>query len=268
MSIFIYGLRDPRTQELRYVGKTDKLLSTRLSQHISEAKKISKKAHRHKWILQVLKDGLKPIIEPLEETDDQNWEEAERRWIARFREQGVRLTNMTDGGEGPVGRKLSPEQIELIRKVNLGNKHGLGYRHTEETKRKMSESKKGKPRTCPLLPVTDETRKKLSEAGRGRKLSEETKQKIAESKKGKPRSEETREKLRKANLGKRYSDEVKKRVGESHKNPSAETRKKLSEALKGNQRALGLKHSEETKKKISEASKRSWEKRKGKPDED
>ena len=61
--------------------------------------------------------------------------------------------------------------------------------------------------------------------------------------------------LHKANL----SDETKNRMSEAHKNPSAETRQKISESKKGNQCALGHHCSAETRAKLSEAKKgRHW----------
>ena len=56
---------------------------------------------------------------------------------------------------------------------------------SDETRKKMSESKKG--RTSPRKGVTlsAETRKKMSEAKKGKKLSEEHRKKISEAKKGK-----------------------------------------------------------------------------------
>lgn len=52
---------------------------------------------------------------------------------------------------------LSP--IENSRKSNLGNKYSLGVKHTEETRRKMSEAHKGKPKSL-------EWRKKISESNK------------------------------------------------------------------------------------------------------
>ena len=54
------------------------------------------------------------------------------------------------------GRKHTPEQIEKIRKSNIGKKRSL------EARRKMSIAKKN---------MSEETRKKISEAGKGRKQS-------------------------------------------------------------------------------------------------
>jgi len=86
---------------------------------------------------------------------------------------------------------------------------------------------------------SEETRKKLSKAGKGKKRSEETKQKMSKAFSGKYVSEETREKLRQAGLGKKLSPEtIRKRQ---------ETRRKNYE--KGPKRVL----SEESKRKISQS---------------
>lgn len=59
-----------------------------------------------------------------------------------------------------------------------GNKHHLSKHHSEETKKKIAEKLKGKK-------LSEETKGKISEVKKGRKLSEETKKKISNSKKGK-----------------------------------------------------------------------------------
>lgn len=76
--------------------------------------------------------------------------------------------------------------------------HNKGKKHSEETKRKMSESRKG------------------------RTFSEETIQKIRESNIGQKRSEEARKKMSKAHSGKTLTEEHKKNIG-----------KASSKALKG-----------------------------------
>ena len=76
--------------------------------------------------------------------------------------------------------------------------------------------------------------------GGGRNVSAETREKLSKVNKGRSRSPETLEKMRQANLGKKHSREstlkmiaTKKR---NNKPVSLETRKKLSEALKGKKR--------------------------------
>ena len=110
--------------------------------------------------------------------------------------------------------------------------------------------------------MSEETRRKKSEALKGRVFSEESRRKMSESKKGKKRkpfSEETRRKLSEAKKGqpspmkgRTLSEETRKKISAAAKNISDETRKKRSEALKGKQR------SEESRIKMSEAAKRRW----------
>lgn len=81
----------------------------------------------------------------------------------------------------------------------------------------------------------------------GIKHSEEAKKKMSDAKKGKKHSEEHKQKLSETHKGKQL------RLGCKH---SEETKKKMSEARKGENNGMyGKKHSEETKKKISEAQK-------------
>lgn len=66
--------------------------------------------------------------------------------------------------------------------------HRKGEQHSVESRRKMSESKKG----CIF---SEEHRRNLSEARKGKHHSEETKQKMRESHKGRTFSEESRRKM-------------------------------------------------------------------------
>lgn len=81
---------------------------------------------------------------------------------------------------------------------------------SEETKRKMSEVGKGKIKT-------EEHRKRLSEAKKGCIISEETRTKISISNTGKVRSEETKAKISKIHKGKQVSDETKLKMSISRK---------------------------------------------------
>lgn len=62
--------------------------------------------------------------------------------------------------------------------------HNIGKTYSDETRKKMSEAAKGKKKK----PFSEEHRKHLSESGKGRhyKLSEETKKRISEARKGVP----------------------------------------------------------------------------------
>jgi hypothetical protein len=82
---------------------------------------------------------------------------------------------------------------------------------TEETRRKMSEAKKGKPSNHKGKHPSEETKRRISEANKGKpsnhkgkKHSEEAKRKMAEAHKGKKHSEEARRKISEANKGKHW----------------------------------------------------------------
>ena len=104
---------------------------------------------------------------------------------------------------------------------------------------------------------SEETRRKMSEAGRRRTNSEESRRKLSVARKGKTTSEETKRKIGEANKGKTHSEESRRKLSEAHKGKthSEESRRKMSEAQKGNTKMLGKTHSEETKRKIGEANK-------------
>ena len=68
---------------------------------------------------------------------------------------------------------------------------------SDETRRKMSEALKGKPRS-------KEIRRKISEAHKGKTHSEKSRRNMSESQKGKTFSEETKRKLSEANKGRKW----------------------------------------------------------------
>ncbi|MCR4300616.1 MAG: NUMOD3 domain-containing DNA-binding protein [Sulfuricaulis sp.] len=97
---------------------------------------------------------------------------------------------------------------------------------------------------------SDETKRKIGAANRGRVLSDETKRKIAAANKGRVASSEHRQKISDAGKGRLFSPASRLKMSLSQKGKliSAETRHKLSEAGKGHI------HSAETRRKMSEAS--------------
>jgi hypothetical protein len=96
VSVEIYGLYDPDSGELRYVGKA-KNASERLKRHILER-------HRSRpvncWVRSLVLVGKAPKMLVLEVVPADRWEEAERRLIAEHRKIG-KLLNVADGGAMP-----------------------------------------------------------------------------------------------------------------------------------------------------------------------
>ena len=87
------------------------------------------------------------------------------------------------------------------------------------------------------MPCSEETKRKISEANKGRHHSEETKRKMSEVHKGKkckPRSDEWRRKQSEAHKGQHLSEEHRRKLSEINKRPkSEEWKKKMSEIMKG-----------------------------------
>ena len=106
--------------------------------------------------------------------------------------------------------------------------------------------------------VSEETRRRMSESRKDRIFSDETKRKISESNRGKKRSEETKRKLSKAAFNRLpVSEETKRKMSKSGKGrkTSPETKRKLSKASGGkNNHNYGKHHSEKIKQLISKAS--------------
>ena len=83
--------------------------------------------------------------------------------------------------------------------------------------------------------LSEETRKKMSESQKGKKLSEETRKKISKSSMGKHLSEETKEKIRVASIGRQCSEDFKKKMSELKKGERHHNAKKIAQYdLNGN----------------------------------
>lgn len=106
----------------------------------------------------------------------------------------------------------------------------------------------------------------------GKTHSKETKEKISKTKKeqhivssgfgGHKHTEESKRKISESGKGKKYTEETKRKISEHKKNPSAETRRKMSEAAKLRHKLNPIvpwnkgKHwSDEMKEKLSKAAK-------------
>jgi len=118
--VYIYGLIDPRNEQIlenvRYVGKTKRPVWKRLCKHVQDSK--TGIAPIHKWIRKLKNDGFRPVYIILEKSDEINWKESEKKYIALLRKSN-RLLNVTDGGEAE-GNYCHPS-IELYCYNENGN---------------------------------------------------------------------------------------------------------------------------------------------------
>ncbi len=192
-------------------------LKRRLTSHM----KPNPTAYSGKWVHSILAKGKIPIIRLIEQVGN-NWPERERHWIAHYRDMGCKLTNLVEGGRGPDGyahtecakQKISDALRKRIRDPESSARIAktlTGHATSEETRKKISDATKlhfqsderkskqsaalkkfsaseaGKIHIANMVknrpPISDATRKKLSEAGKARYASPEERAKRSESQK-------------------------------------------------------------------------------------
>lgn len=144
--MFIYGLIDPRTNALRYVGESYRP-KRRLGEHVALAR-ISPNNRRRvvRWVRSLLKVQMLPLLEILEEVPDEAANDAERFWIASLRAAGAQLLNMATGGEG--GGPLTEAARQKLRQRTFSAEHrakiGAASRlRTSPRFRALNESRRG-----------------------------------------------------------------------------------------------------------------------------
>lgn len=140
--IYIYTLADPRTGEIRYIGKTNNL-TTRYRHHLNKRRY----THAGNWIYSLSTQNLYPIIEQLDVVDREYWRETEKYWISQFKTWGFKLTNFHEGGEGNGGGHKLKHVTQLGRKASLETriKQSLSQKardHSYKQGRKISEQAK------------------------------------------------------------------------------------------------------------------------------
>jgi len=151
----IYGLKDPNTNEIRYVGKTELPLEKRLYYHIWDLKRCTNK-HKINWFNKLLSNNEKPIIFLIEEVNFNIWKQKEKYWINEMRKNGCDLVNYTDGGEGYTSEWLkklwqNKEYRDFHTNRVTGDKNPFfGKTHSEETKNilRVKCPKRGKEHGC------------------------------------------------------------------------------------------------------------------------
>ncbi len=246
-----------------YIGQTVKNLNYRIMEHLSKVKHNFNRGIFHNALR---KHGIQSFewstIDIADSGDILN--EKEIYWISYLNSKIPNGYNLTDGGNGGSGHKLSEE---TKRKMSETHK---GKIQSEEHKRKISEANKGKPARNKGKHLSEEQRKHLSEItkgvekpwlkgkpgpNKGKKFSEEYKRKLSESHKGKPSGRK----------GKHHSEESKRKISENHvgntgRHLSEENKRRIGEA---NSKSLKGKYAtEETRRKMGESQKLHWQNRK------
>jgi hypothetical protein len=116
-----------------------------------------------------------------------------------------------------------------------------GEKHSEETKRKISESlkkancdtrfKKGHTNYWLGKHLPQETKDKISAAHKGKTLSREHVDKVSQALKGRVRPKEVIEKIRSSNLGRKRSEETRKKMSDFQKARMQKPEERLKRSL-------------------------------------
>lgn len=129
-------------------------------------------------------------------TDEENLLEVEQIWMDYYSSYDAsKGYNISAYAEGAGGYIVSEETKEKIRNWHTGRKS------TEETKKKLSEQRKGENNNFYGKHHTEEAKKKISEAKKGKKVSEKTLKALREYGGKKSYTEETYQKLKKSHQG-------------------------------------------------------------------
>lgn len=111
--IYIYGLKCPIAGVIRYVGKSIQP-ELRAAQHVRDCMRLHH--HTARWVRTLRAVGLEPESCV---TDDENWRDIERAFIAGAEERGWKLTNSTEGGEGFASLPIGDARMREKRSTSL-----------------------------------------------------------------------------------------------------------------------------------------------------
>lgn len=164
--------------------------------------------------------------------DEETANECEINMIKNLRDAGFELYNVSNGGKAAFkGMHLSEEHKKKISESNKGrppttmspegkkrlinslkgNKNALGYRHSKETRQKISSSLTGKKRA----PFTTEHKEHIGESRKGKPLSDAQKdqlERLHKSNVGRKMPQSAIEALIKRNLGHVVTEETRKKT--------------------------------------------------------
>ena len=128
---------------------------------------------------------------------------AEIEKINQLRTLGVALVNLTDGGEGITGLKHSEESKRLMSQKLKGRSR----KHTPESIEKIRQANTG-------VVFSDERKEKLRQKALGRKMLPHVREALKERMKSFKQSEKTKEHLRQVNIGRKHTPEALAKMSE------------------------------------------------------
>ena len=185
----VYALCDPSSFiagglscDVRYIGKTDKQPDERLSIHLKEAREGNRR-HVYCWIRTLFRARLLPRLRVLKIVPQALGAEAEIDAIRLFRLAGSRLTNLTDGGDGISGLKMSPEARAKMAEAKRGKRQSPEHIAAKSVATKKTwqdpEMRRRRIRGMCGRVVTKATRAKISAAHTGMRCPDERRRRIS-----------------------------------------------------------------------------------------
>jgi hypothetical protein len=255
----IYGVADPRTGDIRYIGQTKNVKARRKS-HISGSCS-GKTLPVSRWERKLRQEGVLPTFVILQEgigREDINRLEAE--WIAKGRAEGWSLLNLIDGATSePHGCPLSDERRAKIAESMRRRWEDPAFRAEKTAKIRVAMAEPGyaeKHRAAIVGRVlSDETKAKVSEGVRA--LWEDPEYRSSQGEAVRAGLEKTRanteaEAKRLATI---RTEEHRAKIGEKSRQmwQNPESRAKLMEA-----RRTQARPSEESRRKTGESLRRAY----------
>lgn len=172
---YVYEHIRPDTKTVFYVGK-------------GSGYRAGIKQHRNPyWKHIVAKVGNFEVRKVVDNVDEELAFLCEQERIDQLRRIGIKLCNVTKGGEGTTGLKHTKTAKQ---KISEARKKATPFKHTEESKAKIRKASTG-------VVFTEERKKNISQARKGYKMLESVKLKLKNRVKTYKHSEETLEKMRK-----------------------------------------------------------------------
>lgn len=109
----IYGLVDPDSKQVRYIGKST--IGLKRPREHKKRSLLLAMSHKNNWIKNLISQNKIYEITILEENIElSKLSEREIYWISFYKENGIILTNSTEGGEGTPGFRFSEESKNNI----------------------------------------------------------------------------------------------------------------------------------------------------------
>lgn len=226
-----------------YVGQTVKTPKARWAEHVRD----SRRGCPFLFHRAIRKYGASAfeIQEVATATNQTQLDQLETSWIQQLDTMSPSGYNTKLGRQGHV-----TENVRARISATL-----TGIRRSDDTRRRMSEAKKGTIPWSAGKELSSETKAKMSLAQKGRVVSEDCRKKLSIANIGKTKSAETRAKMSIASKARPISQKVREAAWEANRGQkrSEETRALLRKARVGRVTFLGHKHTPEARQKMSDS---------------